>query len=296
MPCQSVKLQPDRVCHCVEELNAPLRLPCPALLLQAQRLNAQIYIRPMFTRLSELIARAFTATCKTFRIALLLLFLGFFVASHTVTALAAITSTAISAIAGTASTVLNRSKAKNRDLSANNTKLRADLDRERHLASRHSAENRRLHKATTLTFRGQTMTGKQATQGVINRTMIRTKRSILTNVASIPGESIPCFGIGIVVAATTYEFKAACTNMTDLYELQVALDPNKARSEDRSAVCALQIPTKEEVWSRIKESPNDVWEGSIAALANVADEVKKIEPPDFGGTWHHFTTWMGGRL
>lgn len=250
----------------------------------------------MFRKILALIIGTFGATFKTARVIYILLFLGFFVASHTVTALAAITSTAISAVAGTTSTVLGRSNAKAGNLAANNAQLKTDLDRERRRATKHVAENARLRNAAAVTYRGQTTTAKQAAQGVIDRTMTRTKRSILTNAASIPGESIPFFGIGIVLAATTYEFRTACANMTDLYELQVALDPNTARSEDRSAVCALQIPTKEEVWNSIKDSPKDVWEGSIVALENVADEVNKINTPDFGGTWHRFTTWIGGRL
>lgn len=250
----------------------------------------------MFRNTSARIVRTFGAAFKTARLIFILLFLGFFIASHTVTALAAITSSAISAVAGTTSTVLGRSNAKAVSLSANNAQLRTDLNREKRRVSKHVAENARLRNAAAVSFRGQKTTVKQAAQGVIDRTMTRTKRSILTNVASIPGESIPFFGIGIVLAATTYEFRAACANMTELYELQVALDPNTARSEDRSAVCALQIPTKEEVWSSIKEAPKDVWEGSIVALEHVTEDVRKIEPPEFGGTWHRFTTWIGGRL
>ena len=69
---------------------------------------------------------------KTSRVLVFVLFLGFIVASHTITAL---TSTAISAVAGTASTVMGRSKANVNDLTAQNKRLRTDLDVEhrRHL-------------------------------------------------------------------------------------------------------------------------------------------------------------------
>lgn len=250
----------------------------------------------MFKNILASIIRAFSATFGTARVILILLFLGFFVASHTITALAAITSTAISAVAGTTSTVLGRSNAKTVDLASDNTQLRTDLDRERRRASRHVAENARLRKAAAVTFRGQSMTVRQATQSVIDRTMKRTTRSTLANVSSIPGESLPFFGIAIVLAATTYELKAACDNMVDLYDLQVALDPDTARSDDRSAVCALKVPTKQEVWSSIKESPKEAWEGSISTLENAADGIRKIETPDFGGTWHRFASWIGDRL
>ena len=126
--------------------------------------------------------------------------------------------------------------------------------------------------------------------------MTRTTRSTLANVSSIPGESIPFYGIAIVVAATAYELKAACDNMTDLYDLQVALDPDTARSDDRSAVCALQVPTKQEVWLGIKKSPQIAWDTSITTLGSVTDSVKNIDTPEFGGMWQRFTNWIGGRF
>jgi hypothetical protein len=250
----------------------------------------------MFKKTLALIVGSFRIIFKTSRILVFLLFLGFFVASHTITALAAITSTAISAVAGTTSTVMGRSNTKNLDLTTQNTQLRADLDVEKRRASSLVAENARIRNADAVTFRGRSTTSREATQEVLNSTMTRTRRSTLANVSSIPGESIPFYGIAIVVAATSYELKAACDNMNDLYDLQVALDPNTARSDDRSAVCALQIPTKQEVWAGIKLSPQIAWDTSIATLGSVTDSVKNIDTPEFGGMWQRFTNWIGGRL
>lgn len=242
-----------------------------------------------------LIVRSSKTIFRTGRILAVFLFLGFFVASHTITALAAITSTAISAVAGTTSTVMGRSKAKTFDLNAQNTQLRADLDIEKRRSANLVAENARIRQADAVTFRGRTTTTKEATRDVLDRTMTRTKRSALANVSSIPGESIPFYGIAIVVAATAYELKAACDNMTDLYDLQVALDPGMARSDDKIAVCALQIPTKEEVWIGVKKSPQAAWNTSIATLESVADSVNALNTPDFGGMWQRFSHWTGER-
>jgi hypothetical protein len=250
----------------------------------------------MFKKTLALIVGSFRITFKTSRILVLLLFLGFFIASHTITALAAITSTAISAVAGTTSTVMGRSNTKNLDLTTENTRLRADLDVEKRRASSLGAENARIRNVDAVTFRGRSTTIKEATQEVLDRTMTRTTRSTIANVSSIPGESIPFYGIAIVVAATSYELKAACDNMTDLYDLQVALDPNTARSDDRSAVCALQVPTKQEVWAGIKQSPQIAWDKSITTLGSVTDSVKNIDTPEFGGMWQRFTNWIGRRF
>lgn len=237
---------------------------------------------------------SFRVVFKTGRVLAFLIFLSFFVASHTVTALAAITSTAISAVAGTTATVLGRSRTKNLDLATQNTRLKVDLDTEKRRAASLASENARIRKVNTVTFRGRSTTVKEATQEVLDRTMARTTRSTLANVSSIPGESIPLYGIAIVLAATAYELKAACDNMTDLYDLQVALDPDTARSDDRSAVCAMQIPTKQEVWVGIKQSPQVAWEKSIATLESVNSNVRALEAPEFGGMWKRFMNWIGG--
>ncbi len=247
----------------------------------------------MFKKTLALIVGATRIIFTTGRILAVLLFLSIFVASHTVTALAAITSTAISAVAGTASTVIGRSKTETLGLSRQNARLRTDLDIEKRRVSSLVKENERIRKVNVVTFRGRSTTAKEATQEVLDLTMTRTTRSTLANVSSIPGESIPFYGIAIVLAATSYELKAACDNMTDLYDLQVALGTETARSDDRSAVCALQIPTKKEVWNGIKKSPQVAWDTSIAALDGVTDSVRTIEMPEFGGMWRRFTNWIG---
>lgn len=233
---------------------------------------------------------------KTSRILVVLFFIGFFVASHTITTIAAITSTAIAAVAGTTSTVLGRSREKTLDLSRENARLQTNLDIEKRQSSTLVAENARLRKINGVTFRGQQTTIKKATQEVLGRTMARTKRSTFANLSTIPGESIPFYGIAVVLAATAYELDAACENMSDLYELQVALDPDTARAEDKRAVCAFEVPTKQEVWLAIKQSPKAAWDNSIASLDSIADGAKQIESPEFSDMWQTFIDWIAGRF
>jgi len=223
-------------------------------------------------------------------------FLSFFVASHTITALAAITSTAISAVTGTTSTVMGRSKATARDLTAQNKLLRTDLDDVRRRNSGLVADNARLRRENIVTFRGRPTIVRQASREVLDSTMARTTRSTLANVSSIPGESIPVYGIAIVLAATAYEINAACDNMKDLYELQVAIDPESARSDDKNSVCAIELPTKEQLWQNFKDSPQTTWDASIAKIGDISDSVTTMEPPEFGGMWQRFMNWVTTRL
>ena len=233
---------------------------------------------------------------KTGKILLFVAVIGFFIASHTITAIAAITSTAISAVAGTTSTVMGRSKKQAADLTTSNVRLSTDLNIEKRRASNLLTENAQLRKVDGVIFRGRSMTAREASKEVLESTMRRTSRSTVANVTSIPGESIPFYGIAIVLAATAYELKSACDNMNDLYDLQVAIDPNSARPEDRNAVCALQVPTKQEVWSSIKESPQTVWNASVDGLNSASNSVSNLEAPDFGGMWGRFTDWISAML
>ncbi|WP_394155435.1 hypothetical protein [Loktanella salsilacus] len=236
------------------------------------------------------------AMWKTGKVLLFVAILGFFVASHTITAVAAMTSTAISAVAGTTSTVMGRSKKQAADLAASNARLSADLDIEKRRASNLVAENARLRRVDTVSFRGRSMTARDASKEVLESTMRRTSRSTVANVSSIPGESIPFYGIAIVLAATAYELKSACDNMKDLYDLQVAIDPESARPDDRNAVCALQVPTKQEVWSSIKASPQVAWDASVSGLDSISNSVANLEAPDFGGMWGRFADWISAML
>lgn len=239
----------------------------------------------MIDKFSSGAATGFAAAFKTGRILLFLLFLGFFVASHTITALAAITSTAISAVAGTTSTVLGRTQGTADDLIRQNARLKADLDLERGKARKLVAENARLRKSDAITFRGRSTSVKAASREVLGRTMKRTRTSAMANLASIPGEGIPFYGIAIVLAATTYELKTACDNMIDLYDLQVAIDPDAALPDDKAAVCALEIPSRDEVWASIKSSPRHVWESTVKQFQTESGMSEPIERPESDGFW-----------
>jgi hypothetical protein len=61
-------------------------------------------------------------------------------------------------------------------------------------------------------------------------------------------------------------------------------------------VCALPIPTKQEVWTKIKKSPQAAWDTSIKTLGGVTDSVAALETPEFGSMWQRFANWIGERF
>ena len=76
--------------------------------------------------------------------------------------------------------------------------------------------------------------------------------------------------------------------MTDLYELDVAMNPENAI--DTTEVCGLRVPNKEELWAKVKESPGAIWAEMKAMYAGLAD----IE---FGSamrnSWNGSRDWVG---
>lgn len=148
-----------------------------------------------------------------------------------------------------------------------------------------SSENRRLQQAQSVVFRGQNTPIRQAVEQTISSANARIAKTATTNVASMPAESIPIYGIGIVVAATAFEIDMACRTMDDFYALQIALEPDLAVPVGRNEVCGLGVPTKEEIWQLVKDSPSAAWEGSVAGLEAASANIKSLRVPDFGMIW-----------
>lgn len=168
------------------------------------------------------------------------------------------------------------------------TQLRGQLA----TASGEVARLNRLHPQT-VRLRGQEVPTRTAITSTLESVQARTIRVTKANVASIAGESFPFYGIAIVVAATTIEVAAACANMNDLYDLQVALDPESAVPSNRDEVCGLQVPTGEEVWDGIRNSPRAVWETSVQAVETASSGVTSFQIPEFSSAFDVTIAWFG---
>lgn len=135
-----------------------------------------------------------------------------------------------------------------------------------------------LVKARTVTIRGQ----KRPIASVVGETSERIAKRTATgasrNVAATFGEAVPLYGIGVVIAATAWELRDACETMKDLHDLDVAFNPEKAKSPDITEVCGLKVPTKEELWQMVKSSPGKAVEIAKDVLPDLPDfEAPKID-------------------
>jgi hypothetical protein len=115
-------------------------------------------------------------------------------------------------------------------------------------------------KPQEVTHGGRKKLVSEAVEETTQRVTKRTAAGATRNVAATFGEAIPVIGVGVVVAATAWELKDACDTMKDLHELEVALDPTKAKDASVQEVCGLRVPTKEELWDLVKSSPGAAWQ------------------------------------
>lgn len=132
---------------------------------------------------------------------------------------------------------------------------------------------------------GIQMNEREATRHTLTKVGTRTRRAAAVNLGSLAGEAIPFYGIGIIIGATTYELRSACENMRDLHELSVAVFPENAIAEDRDAVCGMEVPTRDEIWSIIVSSPQLAWNAATDAIGDAGQAIAELKMPDFGLAW-----------
>jgi len=123
---------------------------------------------------------------------------------------------------------------KNKTLKQKNRKLTADIKGYKVISKGFVAIKHSLKKTTS----------------IINRIQRRIVKSTVANIAAIPLESIPIFGIAMIIAATGYEVYSSCQDMKDLDAINAIIDSNNATAQN-DKVCGLQVPTIKEIKNKI---------------------------------------------
>lgn len=151
------------------------------------------------------------------------------------------------------------------------TAERALLDR--------TAELERLKADQFVTFKGE----KRALKEVITETSSTVTKiagkSALRNVGTMPAEGIPIVGVAAIVAATTLEVAALCDISNEMYDLDVSINPGNVIA-DHPEACGVAVPSRDEVWDMIQNSPQAVWETAAAIVENIPsfEEAKNSLP------------------
>lgn len=241
--------------------------------------------------------------CQSIRSLLVLGMIAFWFASHTIEAVASFSSAIIEGVANVTTTTTEArtaSAAQTRradEALIRNATLEQRLgasDRElastRELLAAMEADLADLRSQRSITFRGEQRLPREAMLEVADGIERRTVRAAAANSGAIFGEAVPFYGIAVIVAATSVELKLSCDTMNDLYDLSVALAPETAVPEERTEVCGLQVPTREEVWQGIVASPETVWTASVSAVSSASDYATSLERPNFDGWWSRVLT------
>lgn len=161
------------------------------------------------------------------------------------------------------------------------TNLRNEIKtKDRRIASL-SDEVAGLKTSRAVTYRGQKAAISEAVEDTTQRIGRRTAIGSSRNFGSMFGEAIPFYGIAVVVAATTWEMHDACETMKDLHQLDVSFNPDNATPVDHSEVCGSTVPTKEELWLSVKESPGEAWRKAKDAMP----ELPEFEAPKVNWTF-----------
>lgn len=158
-------------------------------------------------------------------------------------------------------------KAQTAELDAKNKHLSADNSRQ----SKNIAQLERDAKDLAEKFGGGGKKAKEIAQTVHKR----LAKGVARNVAAIPGESVPYFGIGIIIASTSLDIYDACQTMKDINTLLVRL----GEGEENPELCGQKVPTVDQVIANAKTD----WKKSAQAVNDEAQKlqikVSEIKPP-----------------
>lgn len=201
-----------------------------------------------------------------------------FVASHTISSVSAAVSAffdtvlGIQTVAGDLGQRLRResdelaiARKQTADLESHNRKLSADVD------------DLRRNASPDVNWKGKKVPLKDAVAEMSTTVKKRTAKVAVANVSSTFGESIPVYGIAVIVGVTAYELKSACDTMKDMKELTSQIDPSYDTDDETAHVCGLKVPTRDEIVTKLKNSPEAAWQMAQSAYEGAVDLIPDWE-------------------
>ncbi len=95
--------------------------------------------------------------------------------------------------------------------------------------------------------------------------------------------SLPVIGVGVIAAATAWELRDACLMMGEMRALDAAFNPDDPVREDE--VCGMEVPTRAELWEKVRASPGAVWAGAQGLYDDL---------PELSAAYGRGAGWLGG--
>ena len=170
-------------------------------------------------------------------------------------------------------------------LARQHASTRADLKKERKANNKLRKEIANPNKRI-VTYKGKKMALSQAVESTSGSIARRSAIAATRSVASMGGEALPVIGTSVIVAATGFELYDLCNTVKDMNDLKVAFDPSLKTEPEQTTICAMEVPTKEELWESTKASPGAAWNAAKTYTPTLED-IKNYEFPDvdWTGMW-----------
>lgn len=177
---------------------------------------------------------------------------------------------------------LVRQRTKIDELSGQVTKLEGDLTRSRTQSNAELARRQaridelsnRASRATTtdnVRYRGKTVMMRDAVRDTSERINRRAVVNAGRNIGSMAGEALPVLGIAVIAAVTALEISDLCETLRDMEELNAALDPLNAKPESERSQCPWTVPSRDELWAQVTESPQKAWDLAIEHVPDLPE-------------------------
>ena len=133
---------------------------------------------------------------------------------------------------------------------------------------------------------------QKSIKSITSRISRRTVAGAVRNVGTTFGEAIPYVGVAVIVGVTSLELNDAGNTVKDLDQLEKELNIKDVSDNEVSMVCGLEVPTREEVWAKAKDSPKQVWRAAMESL----NELPSFEFPSVNGSLDRIYDSIGVHL
>jgi hypothetical protein len=130
-----------------------------------------------------------------------------------------------------------------------------------------------------VTYRGKKVAMREAVDLTADRISKRAVIASSRNVGAMAGEAMPHIGVAVIVGVTALELDDLCDTLKDMNALKRAVSVGESPDEDEKTICAVRVPSKQELWETMKASPEMAWSAARKAVPTLED-VKQMEFPD----------------
>ena len=113
-------------------------------------------------------------------------------------------------------------------------------------------------KNTKINFKGKKVTVAQAVGSTTNGVKRRAAKTAVRSVSAMAFEAAPLIGTAAIVGITALELRDLCETAKDMDALNRALNPDEATDVDRTAVCSIAVPTREELQYKVSDRSEEI--------------------------------------